>query len=827
MLVGTLLFLTSTSAAALNVSSTNAAAAVAISISSAGATHVFDGHGGLSAGASSRLLKDYVEPSRTQILDYLWKPNFGASLQICKIEVGGDTQSTDGTEPSHRHFREETPACSQDRGYELWLLAEAKARNPDVKSYILSWGVPAWIGNGSYFSQDNIDYQVSYAQCVKETVGSGPDYIGIWNERSWGSIDYVVSLRKALDASNFTDTKIVLPDGGDCEAVVAAAKSNATFAAAVYALGEHYPCKRSCPELADPDVDIKFWSSEDQSTVADWAGAGCWGRSLLQNYVLLNATATISWSTIWSVYPAFSYFGNGLMYAYEPWSGNYTVNPTIWTSAQWTQFIAVGDTLLAAPEGSGMLPLGGSYVSSVSSSSSSQTAAAAAKTFTLVLESLEGECLRCKVGPVPPQDLTFTFTPGGGVPGAGTMLYVWLSNEAAQFVFINTIVIAPDNTINFHLPSDSMVTISTSTGSAAHGTTPPAPPSTPFPLPYSDDFNDANYDSLPRYFTDQAGVLAVRHGLAQQVVPADPGPNGWVRNGAPVSMVGDANWTDVIASLHVSFDSATADRGDNAPPLPSPPTSTADTLAAHVTPCVPSLPKNQAWDFGLAAADYLSSRFQPFAYCLNANGCATDLVYYQCITSGGTCGGVNNYDNLKFQLNAETGKLISAMDGQCVTVASDNTLSLLPCTTTTTTTTSTTASTVWNYTASTGQLSTIVSQQQQVCLTVDVSPPYARLCIRSTGNFQTGGYCLTLDTDGMWTVAAASQQLASGYLSPPGFNSTNGVQLSVAAKGTNITVSIDSNVIWSGIDSTQKKGMVSIGSGYHRAAWDNFLVTKA
>ena len=59
------------------------------SIAGGGPTHIFDGHGGLSAGASSRLLKDYSEPSRTQILDYLYKPNFAANLQICKIEIGG------------------------------------------------------------------------------------------------------------------------------------------------------------------------------------------------------------------------------------------------------------------------------------------------------------------------------------------------------------------------------------------------------------------------------------------------------------------------------------------------------------------------------------------------------------------------------------------------------------------------------------------------------------------------------------------------------------------------------------------------------------------
>ena len=35
----------------------------------------FDGHGGLSAGASSRLLFDYADPVRSDILDYLYKPD--------------------------------------------------------------------------------------------------------------------------------------------------------------------------------------------------------------------------------------------------------------------------------------------------------------------------------------------------------------------------------------------------------------------------------------------------------------------------------------------------------------------------------------------------------------------------------------------------------------------------------------------------------------------------------------------------------------------------------------------------------------------------------
>jgi hypothetical protein len=44
--------------------------------------------GGLSGGgATSVLLPFYPEPYRSQILDFLFKPNFGASLHILKVRV--------------------------------------------------------------------------------------------------------------------------------------------------------------------------------------------------------------------------------------------------------------------------------------------------------------------------------------------------------------------------------------------------------------------------------------------------------------------------------------------------------------------------------------------------------------------------------------------------------------------------------------------------------------------------------------------------------------------------------------------------------------------
>ena len=140
----------------------------ALVLDGAAAHHAWDSFGGLSAGASSRLLFDYPAPQLADILDLLYKPAFGAALQICKIEIGGDDMSTDGTEASHMHSRGD---LSCDRGYELRLAREAVSRNPKIKTFALSWGVPGWIGNGTYFSQENMDYQSAFASCFLEKVG--------------------------------------------------------------------------------------------------------------------------------------------------------------------------------------------------------------------------------------------------------------------------------------------------------------------------------------------------------------------------------------------------------------------------------------------------------------------------------------------------------------------------------------------------------------------------------------------------------------------------------------------------------------------------------
>ena len=161
----------------------------------------FEGVGALSAGASSRLLYDYPEPQRTDILDYLFKPNFGASMHHLKVEIGGDVNSTDGSEPSHAITREEFEKPKPEyffRGYEWWLMKEAKKRNPDIILEGLQWGAPGWIGNGNFFSEDNAEFISAWIRGMKKYHDLDIDYVGIWNERK-SDVKYIKMLRKVLD----------------------------------------------------------------------------------------------------------------------------------------------------------------------------------------------------------------------------------------------------------------------------------------------------------------------------------------------------------------------------------------------------------------------------------------------------------------------------------------------------------------------------------------------------------------------------------------------------------------------------------------------------
>ena len=315
---------------------------------------MWDGIGGLSAGASSRLLYDYEPSIRDDILDMLFTPKLGWAYQILKIETGGDCQSTWGTESSYAH----TPSdIGWDRGYEWWLAKEAKRRNANIALASLSWCVPGWIKGGGLSAAD-VDYHVNWVRGAKQHHNLTLDYVGVLNEAPF-TTDYIVSLRAALDSAGFHTTKLVASDQGGW-GIFDAVSKNATVSAAVDVLGVHHmhpfphPAdatgRYSTPSAAlalpptarEPGrIHRPLWSSEDglpgiDNVQPNWGGAITYASFLFSNLRLKGETATI-------LCPAFNGWRtnigetlHGFLWAREPHSGHWAVGAGLWVGAHWT-----------------------------------------------------------------------------------------------------------------------------------------------------------------------------------------------------------------------------------------------------------------------------------------------------------------------------------------------------------------------------------------------------------------------------------------------------------------------------------------------------------
>jgi galactosylceramidase len=133
----------------------------------------FDGIGGLSGGgATSTFLLAYEQEARDAMLDWMFKPDFAGSLDILKVEIGADDQTTDGCESCHMRSPTEVN-CS--RGYEWPLMREAVKRNPSITLYGLPWGFPGWLGFGTQNPYHNVtataDYTVKWVECGRDIHG--------------------------------------------------------------------------------------------------------------------------------------------------------------------------------------------------------------------------------------------------------------------------------------------------------------------------------------------------------------------------------------------------------------------------------------------------------------------------------------------------------------------------------------------------------------------------------------------------------------------------------------------------------------------------------
>jgi hypothetical protein len=514
-------------------------AADSITLNGTGTGRTFDGIGAISGGGgNTRLLVDYPEPYRSQVLDYLFKPGYGAALQILKVEIGGDTNSTDGAESSHEHVRGDLN-CS--RGYEWWLMQQAKARNPNIKLAALAWGAPGW-PTGGFWSTDTVQYLIDWMGCAAG-YGLTIDYLGGWNEKGYNKTFYE-NLHNSLRSHGYSTLVVGADSGWD---VADAMVTDATFAASIDIIGTHYPCTyvsamTSCSTTQNAlNTGKQLWASENGSEDYN-AGAAPMARAINRGYLDAKMTAFINWPLVASIYPNLPFPTTALSVANQPWSGSYDIGKQTWATAHTTQVTSPGWKYIDSASGYfGGDRNNGSYVTY-------QTASHSA--YSVVAETIDATAAR-----------TVTFTVAGGLPTSA--LHVWSSNFRSPNLsdyWVHQSDITPSGG-QWTVTLQPGYVYSFTTTSGQGRATQTSPPQASLSLPYSDNFDAVTLGLEPYALSQQQGAFEAsacgggRSGrCVRQQAPVTPITWNTVAN--PYTLLGDLGWRNYTVAADALFEAA-------------------------------------------------------------------------------------------------------------------------------------------------------------------------------------------------------------------------------------------------------------------------------
>lgn len=498
----------------------------------------FDGIGAVSGGgATSVLLKDYPEPQRSQVLDLLFKPKFGASMSALLVEVPGDGNSTQGAEPSHMHAKDDV---NYSRGYEWWLMREAKKRNPGLTLDACAWGCPGWVGNGNFWSQDMCDYYVKWIQGLKTVYGLNLDAIGCRNEKGVNE-DFVKKFRATLNANGLGKVKLHGFDNWGTNKFdwTKDMNTDAELRKAVDIISNHTMSEIPTPEAVQQlaaSLDKPIWNTEEHIYKKGFDCEISLVQSFNDNFIRSGVTKIVNWYLVGSVYPMESYSEEpAAMIANSPWSGHYYTREVLWGYAHYGQFSKVGWQYLNGA--CGQLADGGTFV----------TLKSPAKDYSVIVETKDAKTV---------QNVTFKIS-GGLSTGK---ICVWRSDATAQFVQQTSI--KPENgSFTIALEPKSIYSISTTTGQQK-GSFADVPAAKEFPFPYYETFDEyaspKQWGCLPHYTADISSVFEIAGRLdktgkcLRQVI--DKRAQSWAPEWMPYTILGDQNWKDYEVSADIYLD---------------------------------------------------------------------------------------------------------------------------------------------------------------------------------------------------------------------------------------------------------------------------------
>ena len=329
------------------------------------------------------------------------------------------------------------------RGYEWWLMREAKKRNPDLTLDACAWGCPGWVGNGNFWSQDMCDYYVKWIQGLKTVYGLDLDAIGCRNEKGVNE-DFAKKFRATLDANGLEKVKIHGFDNWDKTKFDWARHmtNDMELRKAVAILSNHTMADMPTPpdvrKLAEA-LNKPIWNTEEHVYKKGFDCEISLVKAFNENFLDSGVTKIVNWYLVGSVYPMEPYPEDpAAMIANSPWSGHYHTREVLWGYAHYGQFSKIGWQYLNGA--CGKLAGGGTFV----------TLKSPGKDYSVIVETK---------GATSAQNVTFNVS-GGLSTGK---LCVWRSDATEQFV--QQADIKPRHgAFTIALEPNSIYSISTTTG---------------------------------------------------------------------------------------------------------------------------------------------------------------------------------------------------------------------------------------------------------------------------------------------------------------------------------------------------------------------------
>ncbi|MBD5116987.1 MAG: hypothetical protein HDT48_05715, partial [Ruminococcaceae bacterium] len=213
---------------------------------------VFRGLGAVTGNNSSRLLMDYKTQNPDaywEIMNLLFKPDYGAGLTHVKIEFGSDVNSSSGTEPSIMRSADEEADVTRGAGF--MFAADALSINPDITVDLLRWGEPKWITD-AFAESNEAGYEARY-KWYKSAIDGAYDTYGMkfthisadMNETANVDTDWIIYFADRLNNEtderyDYGEIKIVASDELGSWKIADEMLSNEKLMESVDILAEHY-----------------------------------------------------------------------------------------------------------------------------------------------------------------------------------------------------------------------------------------------------------------------------------------------------------------------------------------------------------------------------------------------------------------------------------------------------------------------------------------------------------------------------------------------------------------------------------------------------------